>query len=1065
MSIPRLFQETSIFKPSAINDFVTTEITAAKATIKVTTDAIIARVTQAESAISSHSSRLTSAESSITQNASSIALKANSSDVYTKTQSDGLISTEVTNRNAAISTAVDNLTLSVSNTYATKNELSTEEGKRKASWAACSTATGTQAKVATCANFELYGGALVSVLFQNTNTHATPTLNVNSTGAKSIRSQTGQALSEGEYKWPAGCVRTFVYDGTYWRLSDDGTLFRVTQAEASISVNADNIASKVSTTDYNGETVASLINQSASTVKISASHVEIDGTATFSAIKSSADAAYDAKGAASTAESNAKAAIPTKVSQLSNDSGYQTSGQVSTAISTNAASKADALKRSQRIYRRETSTATLSGPTTWLSTSGTGYGNWSTKVPPLTSGTTKYPYLYTCIQTQTVSQSANNGTTCTCSSVLLDDTATVIDGGSIITGSVAANAISATSGTFDTANIPNLSAAKITSGDISAARIKANVISAINSLTAGTIDAARINAANLTIGYSQISGTPTIPSKTSQLTNDSSFGTTSQIATAKTEAINSANSSTDSKLESYSTTTQVNSAISTAKSEAISSANSSIDTKLTSYATKSDAVKRTQRIYYQSSSTTAPSTPGTSSSNWVTDTTGAANKWTLKRMSYASATPYVWTCEQKETVSGTVSYTSVLLDDTTTVIDGGKIITGSVAANAISATSGTFNTANIPNLSAAKITSGDISADRIKANVITAINSLTAGTIDAARINASALSIGYSQISGTPTIPSKTSQLTNDSSFQTSSQVSSTVATAKSEAISAAASDATTKANSAATTATNYLTDADTTGLMVHPNGVANTGVKITDVVNIMRSGTSVAQYGSESRIGPAASSHVNIASNAIDFYGASGNDNLLKMSVEQGNYGNYGSIAFPLSGGGKIYSQNGQSYSLLNLTAHAGVSQPLLTAALQCYDNSNDSYTSIKLDGITSDIDLTGNVTIHGNLCFSPATSIFGSNIIGIYAGTTVATLSNGNWASLASKSTLESKLGSGVTNTNTIIIAQNGDCNAVGNYAFSGAITSDGAARGYVYPAISGSVRWNWIAIRFSN
>lgn len=54
-------------------------------------------------------------------------------------------------------------------------------------------------------------------------------------------------------------------------------------------------------------------------------------------------------------------------------------------------------------------------------------------------------------------------------------------------------------------------------------------------------------------------------------------------------------------------------------------------------------------------------------------------------MSYSSVKPYIYTCEQKQVVNGTVSYTPVLLDDTTTVIDGGKIITGSVMANALNA--------------------------------------------------------------------------------------------------------------------------------------------------------------------------------------------------------------------------------------------------------------------------------------------------------------------------------------------------------------------------------------------
>ena len=68
-------------------------------------------------------SRVHTAESTIDQHSESIALKANSSDVYTKTQSDGLIATEVTNRNAAISAATDAIELSVSENYATKTAL------------------------------------------------------------------------------------------------------------------------------------------------------------------------------------------------------------------------------------------------------------------------------------------------------------------------------------------------------------------------------------------------------------------------------------------------------------------------------------------------------------------------------------------------------------------------------------------------------------------------------------------------------------------------------------------------------------------------------------------------------------------------------------------------------------------------------------------------------------------------------------------------------------------------------------------------------------------------------
>ena len=82
----------------------------------------------------------------------------------------------------------------------------------------------------------------------------------------------------------------------------DGKLAEYTKT-ADFSIAPDQIASVVSAKVGNDE-VISKINQSAETIKIQASKVAIDGTATFNAIKSSTDAAYDAKGAASNAVDN-----------------------------------------------------------------------------------------------------------------------------------------------------------------------------------------------------------------------------------------------------------------------------------------------------------------------------------------------------------------------------------------------------------------------------------------------------------------------------------------------------------------------------------------------------------------------------------------------------------------------------------------------------------------------------------------------------------------------------------------------------------------------------------------
>ena len=86
----------------------------------------------------------------------------------------------------------------------------------------CSTGAGTQAKVVTCTNFDkLLTGVTIHVKFDNTNTIADPTLNVNSTGAKAIkRYGTTAPSTTASTSWNAGQVVSFTYDGTYWMMND-----------------------------------------------------------------------------------------------------------------------------------------------------------------------------------------------------------------------------------------------------------------------------------------------------------------------------------------------------------------------------------------------------------------------------------------------------------------------------------------------------------------------------------------------------------------------------------------------------------------------------------------------------------------------------------------------------------------------------------------------------------------------------------------------------------------------------------------------------------------------------
>lgn len=82
----------------------------------------------------------------------------------------------------------------------------------------CSTAADTAAKTVTINNFALTTGSMVVVKFTYANSVASPTLNVNGTGAKAIKRYGTTAVSTGTTTtgWVAGAVQMFTYDGTNW---------------------------------------------------------------------------------------------------------------------------------------------------------------------------------------------------------------------------------------------------------------------------------------------------------------------------------------------------------------------------------------------------------------------------------------------------------------------------------------------------------------------------------------------------------------------------------------------------------------------------------------------------------------------------------------------------------------------------------------------------------------------------------------------------------------------------------------------------------------------------------
>lgn len=85
-------------------------------------------------------------------------------------------------------------------------------------YATCSTVAATAAKTVELANFTLTTGSKITIKFTVTNTAASPTLNVNSTGAKAIMYR-GTAISAGYLA--ANRVYEFTYDGTNWQLVGD----------------------------------------------------------------------------------------------------------------------------------------------------------------------------------------------------------------------------------------------------------------------------------------------------------------------------------------------------------------------------------------------------------------------------------------------------------------------------------------------------------------------------------------------------------------------------------------------------------------------------------------------------------------------------------------------------------------------------------------------------------------------------------------------------------------------------------------------------------------------------
>lgn len=124
-------------------------------------------------------------------------------------------------------------------------------------------------------------------------------------------------------------------------------------------------------------------------------------------------------------------------------------------------------------------------------------------------------------------------------------------------------------------------------------------------------------------------------------------------------------------------------------------------------ATAKTANAREQTIYRSAAfGTTSMASNGT----WVTDATGNQNTWTVKRPQYDRDYPVMFVALQRQTVSQaggtTCSCTTPQIDETTTIIDGGRIITNSITADAIAA-----NAISADKIAASGLTISNLNAD------------------------------------------------------------------------------------------------------------------------------------------------------------------------------------------------------------------------------------------------------------------------------------------------------------------------------------------------------------------
>ena len=283
----------------------------------------------------------------------------------------------------------------------------------------------------------------------------------------------------------------------------------------------------------------------------------------------------------------------------------------------------------QYIYKSATSgTNSMAAPTGWI-TNNTGNQNVWTNVRPVYNS--DYPVLFVAKQTMFADG------TITCSTPKKDQTTTVIDGG------------------------------HITTGTIDAARI------AVNQIEVGSLkDGDEYSKSDVVVADSQII-------YYAKLANT---GAPSRRTTWVTDETGNVNRWTLKRPNVTDTYTVYIAQLVKHADDSISCSNPIVDIINITYASKADSANKSQIIYRSYSSNYGQIISDTSMipSTWITDETGNQNVWTTYRPQYSTYYPYLYTAIQTLYNDNFVITTNPKRDETTTIIDGGHIITGSVTS-------------------------------------------------------------------------------------------------------------------------------------------------------------------------------------------------------------------------------------------------------------------------------------------------------------------------------------------------------------------------------------------------